>query len=334
MIYNKKFKKLYIACIIIILICLAGVLGFSFLEDYTLGEALYMTIITISTVGFQEIRPLSSVGRYFTSFLIVTSFGTFAYAIGAISSYLIDGEFRRHLLELKKVKQIKKLENHIIVCGYGRNGKQIVQELEASNQEYVLIEHNSEIIDEAIENNCTNYIQGEATDDEILIQARIKEAKALITTLPEDADNVFVVLTARGMNEKLKIISRASKDSSDKKLRMAGADSVVMPDKVGGTHMASLVLKPDVIEFFTLLSGQDDNISLEEITYESLPLEFKNKSIGDLEIRKRSGANIIGLKDRDGNYILNPPPDAVIGEGAKVFVLGMKQQIEDLLRWE
>jgi len=124
--YYKKFKKLYIAFFIVVLICIIGVLGFSIIEGYSFGDALFMTIITISTVGYQEVQPLSEAGRYFTMALIVFSFGTFAYALTAISFYLIDGEFRKNLLELRKVKKIKELENHVIICGYGRNGKQIL----------------------------------------------------------------------------------------------------------------------------------------------------------------------------------------------------------------
>ena len=260
--YYQRFKKLHIAFFILILIVV--VLGFYFIEDYSLGDSLYMTIITDSTVRFQEVKPLSVSGRNFTMFLIVLSLGTFAYAISTIFLYLIDGEFKKHLLELRKVKKIQKLENHVIICGYGRNGKQIVQELNESGQDYVLIEKDPEVINEAIAENCNNYLEGEATEDAVLIEAGMGRAKALITTLPEDADNAFLVLTAREMNRKLFIISRASKDSSDKKIKMAGADNVVMPDKVGGTHMASLV-----VEFLNHLSGQDENIFLEEISYES-----------------------------------------------------------------
>ena len=334
MTYYKRFKKLYLAFFIVVLICIIGVLGFAIIEGYSFGDALFMTIITISTVGYQEVQPLSEAGRHFTMALIVFSFGTFAYALTAISLYLIDGEFKRHLLELRKVKKIEELKNHVIICGYGRNGKQIVQELKESGQEYVLIEKDAEIINDAILDNCNNYIEGEATEDAILIEAGIVRAKALITTLPEDADNVFVVLTAREMNRNMLIISRASKDSSDKKLKMAGANNVVMPDKVGGTHMASLVIKPDVVEFLNHLSGQDKNISLEEISYDDLPVEFRNRSIADLHVRKRSGANIVGLKNKEGEYILNPAPDEIIDEGSKVFVLGMKSQVEKLLKWD
>lgn len=329
-----RFKKLYFAFFIIFLIGIIGTVGFVIIEDYTINEALYMTMLIISTIGFQEVRPLGDEGRVFTIILIITSLGAFAYAIGVISSYLVDGEFRKHLLELRKVKKIKELEQHTIICGYGRNGRQIVQELENAKETYILIEKDIDIINTAISDNCKNYIEGEATEDEILIEAGIKRAKAIITTLPEDADNVFVVLTAREMNSKLKIISRASKDSSYQKLIRSGADNVIMPDKVGGSHMASLVIKPDVVEFLNHLSGQDDTISLEQISYESLPTEFKNKSIGDLHIRKRSGANIVGLKDVNGNYVLNPSPDQIITEGTKIFVLGMKNQVEKLLKWE
>ncbi len=292
-----------------------------------------MTIITISTVGFQEVRPLSNMGRYFTSFLIITSFGTFAFAISRLSLYLLDGAFRKHFSELKKIKKIKELENHTIVCGYGRNGKQIIQEFEQVGTDYILIERSQEIAESLTGEGKKKFLVGDATDDNVLVNAGIKKAKALITTLPDDAENVFVVLTAREMNQNLLIISRASKDSSDKKLRMAGANNVVMPDKVGGTHMASLVMKPDVVEFYNHLTGQDNNISLEEITYDSLPKEFKNKSIKDLHIRKRSGANIVGLKTKDGEYVLNPSPETLITEDSKLFVLGMLEQIEVLRKW-
>jgi len=319
---------------VLLLISLTGITGYMLIEGYTFSEAFYFTIITISTVGFQEIRPLSAPGRYFTAILIVTSFGTFAYALSAISSYLLDGEFRKHIRELKKIKRIKKMEDHIIICGFGRNGRQIAQELESWGHPYLLIEKDENIVEDLQAKGKTNYYEGDATNDQVLINAGIKKAKALITTLPEDADNVFVVLTAREMNSELLIISRASQNTTDKKLRMAGADNVVMPDKVGGSHMASLVVKPDVVEFFNHLSGQDNNISLEEISYDSLPAEFKDKSIKDLHVRKRSGANIVGLKTLEGEYVLNPSPDSIICEGTKLFVLGMKNQIEDLKKWD
>jgi len=318
--------------LILILLSITGIVGFMIIEKYTFSEALHMTVITVSTVGFQEVRPLSQAGRLFTDGLIVFSFGTFAYAITAVSSYLIDGQFRLYLQELRKTKRIKGMEDHVIICGYGRNGKQIAADLLKMDQSFLIIENDEEAL-EGDMNLIPHFIEGDATSDKVLIDAGIKRAKALITTLPEDADNVFVVLTAREMNRDLLIISRASVRSSDQKLRRAGANNVVMPDKVGGSHMASLVMKPDVVEFFNLLTGQANDISLEEITYESLPEVFRDRSIGDLEIRKRSGANIIGLKSKDGEYTLNPTPDTTINEGSKLFVLGMSDQVEKLKEW-
>lgn len=328
----SQFKKLNFAILVLLLIVLIGIIGYMILEDYSFAEALHMTIITVSTVGFQEVKPLSDAGRFFTDGLIVFSFGTFAYAISAISTYLIDGELRKYLNDLKKKKRIKGMEDHIIICGFGRNGKQIAADLLKMGQEFLIIENDDEAL-EREKDKIAHYVIGDATSDQVLLDAGIKRARALITTLPEDADNVFVVLTAREMNDQLLIISRASVGSSDQKLRRAGANNVVMPDKVGGSHMASLVMKPDVVEFFNLLSGQANDISLEEITYASLPEEFKGKSIGDLEIRKRSGANIVGLKDPKGDYKLNPSPATIIEEGSKLFVLGMSDQIEKLKQW-
>ncbi len=330
----SAFKKLYYTLIVIILICLVGVIGYWLIEGYNFHDAFFMTIITISTVGFQEIRPLSVEGRYFTTFLIIVSFGTFAYSATLISTYILDGVFRKHLIKLNKIKKIKEMENHIIICGYGRNGKQIIHELNQGENQYVLIENDPDVLEELTLDSNITFIEGDATEDQVLINAGIKKAKALITTLPDDAENVFVVLTAREMNNEMLIISRASKDTSDKKLRRAGANNVVMPDKVGGSHMVSLVVKPDVVEFFNHLTGQDNNISLEEITYDSLPEEFKNKSISDLHVRRRCGANIVGLKTKDGKYKLNPSPETLICEGSKLFVLGMNEQIEILKKWE
>ena len=174
-------------------------------------------------------------------------------------------------------------------------------------------------------------LEGDATLDEVLLRAGVLKAKALITTLPIDADNLFIVLSARTLNPKLTIISRASEDNSDKKLKLAGADNIIMPDKLGGAHMASLVMKPDVMEFMDYITGQGgDNIRLEEITFDNLPESFQNKTIRDLEIRNKSGANIIGFKTAQGEYIVNPGADTKIIPDAKLFVLGTMDQITKL----
>jgi voltage-gated potassium channel len=226
---------------------------------------------------------------------------------------------------------IDKLENHIIICGYGRNGKEAAHVLKNHNQRFVVIEEKQPVIDNMSSRYKELILLGDATLDEVLLRAGILKAKALITTLPLDADNLFIVLSARALNPALTIISRASNDNSDKKLKTAGADNVIMPDKIGGAHMASLVLKPDVMEFVDYITGQGgDNIKLEEITFDNLSETYKNKTIKDLEIRNKSGANIVGFKTAKGEYIINPSPDTVMIHDAKLFVLGTTEQISRL----
>jgi voltage-gated potassium channel len=289
-----------------------------------------MTIITIATVGFQEVRPLSDSGKIFTAFLIITSFGTFAYAITAITKYVVEGEFNYYYKFYKVNNTISKLSNHVVICGYGRNGKQAATVLQSNNRPFVIIEKSDTLVEQVREHGFL-CIQGDCTQDEILMKTGIVNASALITTLPIDADNLFVVLTARSINPKLTIISRASDDNSDKKLKIAGANNVIMPDRIGGAHMASLVIKPDVIEFLDHITGQGGpNINLEEIVFNELPEHLRNHTIKDLEIRNKSGANIIGFKTASGEYVINPTPETKIIPDAKLFVLGTAEQVAKL----
>jgi voltage-gated potassium channel len=226
---------------------------------------------------------------------------------------------------------INKLNGHVIICGFGRNGKQASTVLKKNNKRFVVVENKSDVTNQMTHRYHELVITGDATQDEVLIRAGVKRASALITTLPNDADNLFIVLSARNLNSKLTIISRASDDNSDVKLKIAGANNVIMPDKVGGAHMASLVMKPDVVEFIDYITGQGgEAINLEEITYNEIPESFKNKTLKDLEIRKKSGANIIGFRKGNGDYIVNPSADTPIIPDGKIFVLGTTEQIAKL----
>jgi voltage-gated potassium channel len=289
-----------------------------------------MTVITVATVGFTEVHPLSDAGRIFTSFLIITSFGTFAYAITSITRYIVDGEFREYFKTKRLTNELEKLENHIIICGYGRNGKQASRVLREHGQRFVVIEQKDEPVQTMVEKYPHLVLKGDATQDEVLMQAGIKRASALITSLPVDADNLFIVLSARALNPKLNIISRASDENSDKKLKTAGANHVIMPDLVGGAHMASLVMKPDVVEFIDYVTGVGVDINLEEITFEKLPGDLQNKTISELDVRNKSGANIIGFKTAQGEFVINPSPDTKLIPNAKLFVLGTSEQIKTL----
>tara|TARA_B110000211_G_C14069891_1_gene549420 strand:- start:65 stop:1030 length:966 start_codon:yes stop_codon:yes gene_type:complete len=315
------------------LILVIGVIGFMTLEPrYTLVEAVYMTVITIATVGYREVYEPTQGSMIFVSILIVTSFGTFAYAVSAISAYIIDGEFRNYFKEYKVKAEVNKLKDHVIICGYGRNGSQAATVMAVHKQPFVIVESKPEVVEELKKNHPEILlVVGDATHDEVLADAGIDKAKALVTTLPSDSHNLFVVLSARSINPKLKIISRASEDNSDKKLRIAGADNVIMPDKIGGAHMASLVMKPDVVEFIDYISAQGQiDFNLEEISFEELPDKFRNKSIHEIGVRGLTGANIIGLKNDDGEFVINPHPDTIITSKIKMFALGTPEQIKKL----
>lgn len=323
------FKKIFFALFLLISIVCIGIFGFVFLEDYTFLEALYMTVITISSVGFGEVKPLTDEGRLFTVFLIIFSFGTFGYAITSLTIYVIDGEFKRYFKNYKVDRAINKLSNHTIICGYGRNGKQAAIELKAHKRKFIIVEQDKEIIEILRNEGLYAFIEGDATLENTLEKAGIKNAKALLTTLPKDEGNVFVVLTARGLNPNLLIISRASRDNSDIKLRRAGANNVIMPDKIGGAHMASLVIKPDVMEFMDYLMGQGSgSVNLEEITFENLPQQFQNKSIKELNIHQKCGATIVGYRNPTGEYTINPSEEILLEPHSKIFVLGTTTQID------
>lgn len=329
----RHFSKIYFLFAFIIMIFAIGIVGFMVIEKFRLVDAVYMTVITVATVGFGEVHPLSQSGKIFTSILIVFSFGTFAYAISTITSYVADGNFRRHFGIYKTHTTIRKMKDHVIICGYGRNGKQAAIELMKHKHPFVIVDTDPNIYKNFSEKDAFQIllIEGNATDDDVLLRAGISSARALITTLPKDADNLYVVLSAKAINPKITIVSRASEDSSVKKLRIAGADNIIMPDKIGGAQMATLILKPDVVEFLDYILVQDNfHSNLVEITCNDLPEVFRNKTIRELNIRGKTGANIIGYKTPDGEHVINPAPDTKLIENSKLFVLGVPEEIAKL----
>lgn len=311
---------------LLLLVISVGVIGFMLISRYSFVDALYMTIITVSTVGFSELTTFGDVEKLFAIFLIITSIASFGYAVSAFTEYIVSGQlFERYKLN-KVLKNIDKLENHTIICGYGRNGKQAMLKLKNYKQDFVIVEKNGDISN-LIEKEIL-CIQGDATTDEALTKAGVKRAANIITALPSDADNLFVVLTARQLNANCKIISRATNESSYDKLKIAGADNVIMPDKLGGEHMASLVVTPDVIEFVGRLTIEGETTAnLEEISVNDLPEMYINKTILDLDLRNQTGCTVIGFKGADNNYIINPEASLVLEKDSNLIVLGRPEQI-------
>lgn len=301
------------------------------LEKYAFVDALYMTVITISTVGFGEVQTLTQAGKLFTSMYIIINLGLIAYLISVLTTSIFEGELKNIYNRFMIGREANKLKDHIIVCGFGRNGERAALELEASNRKFIVIEQNEEHLERLPETMKFNVLVGDATTDEILKNAGIERAKGIITTLPSDADNVFISLTAREANSSIYVVARASDESSEVKLKRAGANMVVMPDALGGIHMAHLITKPSVVEFLNVLNGLGfSEYNLEELHYKNLKPEYKNKSIKELDIRNKTGVSILAMKEYDGAISFSPEPETYINENNVMIVLGKKKDIANL----
>lgn len=310
-------------------IFLVGIFGFRFFSEYTWVDSFYMTVITITTVGYGVLKPLSPQEKIFVSLLIISSIFIVGYAISVITEYILSNNLDKR--EKKVQKKLESMSDHIIVCGFGRNGKQAVHKLLAYKRPFVIIEKDEEVVNRFSDDDML-FILGNAIEDEILLKAGIQKASTLICATPSDADNLFVVLSARQMNKNLKIISRASEETSYKKMKLAGADNVIMPDKIGGDHMASLVVVPDLVEFLDNLtvSGQEDSINVEQIPFEKMCPNGKEQAIQDLDVRKKTGCSIIGYRSPTGEYIVNPEPSLILQKNSKLILIGRPNQIESL----
>ena len=324
-------SRLTIAWLLLAGVFFIGILGYKLFSNFSWVDAVYMTVITVTTIGFGEVQPLSPQEKIFTSIFIVCSIFIVGYAISVITEYILSKNNLGNLREKKVNSKINALKDHVIVCGYGRNGVQAVSKLKAYDRSFVIIDKNEEVLEQLYDSGDL-YIKGNATEDEVLKQAGIERASILMCTLPSDADNVFIVLSAKQFNENLKIISRATKESTNYKLKLAGADNVIMPDKIGGDYMASLVVTPDLVEFLGHLtvSRQEGSINIEEIAFEKICADGREQAIKDLDFRKITGCTVIGYRAPEGHYTVNPDADMVIRKKSKLIFIGKPQQIEKL----
>ncbi|PWH81825.1 potassium channel protein [Algibacter marinivivus] len=322
--------KIYTAIFLLIIILMIGVFGYVMISGYSWVDALYMTVITMTTVGFGEVVPLDDESKIFTIFLILASVVIVGYALSIITEYILSKNDVEELKHKKMQKKIDSFKNHIVICGYGRNGKQAARKLTAYNKQFVVIEKNKEM-EERMQLDGVAYVIGNANEDEVLVTAGVDRAECFISALPNDADNLFVVLSARQLNSKINIISRASNESSYDKLKFAGANNVILPDKIGGDHMASLVVVPGLMEFIDNLSivGKSD-INIEEVAVEKFYDSKKPRTIKDLDLRKKTGCTVIGYKDENGEYTVNPGAEMKLARHSKIIVLGRPEQIEAL----
>jgi voltage-gated potassium channel len=326
---RDALNKLSYAFLMIIASILLGSIGFMLVEDYGFRDGVYMSVITFSTVGFKEVKPLSDEGKLFTVFYIILNLGLFAYTASVISSYLFEGRFKEIYKTYTDKKALKKLKNHIIICGFGKNGEIAGNGLNTSKKDMIFIENDADLINSYTNEKGYQFLHGDAVLESVLMEAGVERASTLITTLPSDADNVFITLTAKELNPQIQIIAKATERNTEKKLRRAGADHVVMPDRVGGSYMASLVTRPSVVQFLEILNGDHDSeYSLEEINHNLLKDKFKNLSLGEMDVKNRTGATVLAFKDKREGFVFNPNSEVVCDEGDVIILLGDKKSIQ------
>jgi voltage-gated potassium channel len=315
--------------VLLLLSIVIGIGGFMLIENFSLIDAFYMTIITIGSVGFTEVHPLSPAGRIFTSLYIVFNLSVFAFIISVITRYFFEGELKDVFKKIRTTKKIKTMTNHIIVCGYGRNGSRAVEELRKYHFPVVVIEKNASLINQEAEHTDLAFLEGNATEDEVLSLAGITNSLAIITTLPSDADNVFIALTARELNPGIKIIARASEIQSESKLKRAGANHVVLPELIGGFHMANLIANPDMMHFADLIRGEEDaQLRVKELAYKQFSEDYRNKSIRDLDLKQNKKILVVAYTSPSNGFIFNPDENIKLESDGSLILLGDRESLD------
>ena len=323
------FRQLLIAFIVTQALLITGIAGYMLIEEWSFFDALYMTVITIATVGYGEIHELSKEGRIFTVFLIMSSFGVVAFIVASISQAIIAVQLRKILGRRKLERTVKRQKDHFIICGYGRIGSFIAKEFNDERVPFVVVEKSEETI-KLLEEDGFPYVEGDATEDEILIRAGVEKARGLIAAVQSDADNLYITLSARTLNPNLFILSRADEASAEKKLFSAGANRVISPYLMGAARIVNAVLRPNVVEFVDLVVQRKHlELQLEEVTVED-DNRFKGKPLRDSGIRRDLGLIVVAIKKESGKMVFNPSSESIIEKGDILIVLGERKQLEML----
>lgn len=321
------FARLGRAFLILVGLLMFGTLGYYIVEGMSLFDSFYMTLITISTVGFTEISPPTPLGRGLTVVIIIAgiSFGT--YTIGTIVRIFVEGELKDFFGRRKVQKQISELENHYIICGYGRIGRIICDELRDDNFQFVVIEQNPDAVQKIIANNYL-CIEMDATSEEALLEAGIMQAKGLVTAVNSDANNVFITLTAKGLRPDIFVLARASDDTNEDKLIRAGATRVVSPYLIGAKRMGQILKRPTVADFIDCTTmGNQLGLEMEEAKVRE-GSSFDGKNLINSGLRRDFGVMIVAIKKPSGEMIFNPIPTETIGIGDVLVVIGKHQALD------
>jgi voltage-gated potassium channel len=309
-----------------------GTAGYMILEDWNFLDSLYMTVITISTVGFSEINPVSNQGRILTMTILVSGLGVLAYVVGTLTRTLVEGQLLEVMGRKKLERQIQKLKDHYIICGYGRVGRIICEEIKKSKPTPLVVIDNDSTLTPKIQEHGYLYFLGDATSEETLMKAGIHSAKGLATALDSEADNVYITLTARGLNPDLFILARAGRRGSEKKLERAGANRVVSPHQIGGFRMAQALLRPHVTEFIDFaFTDLDTNLGMEEIPVRPNST-LSDISLVDSGIRQQFDLIIVAISKANGEMLFNPASHTRIQIGDTLIALGQRSSLIQLER--
>jgi voltage-gated potassium channel len=319
--------RLGIPVLVLLVVVAGGVAGYKLIEHAPLIDAFYMVVITLSTVGYREVVHLSFYGKILTMAIIVLGVGTVAYTLGQLIEMIVEGQIVGYRRRRQMEKRILAMHDHYIICGYGRVGHQVAEELIMKKRPFVVIDSKEDIIQELADKNIP-YIVGSPASDEPLEQAGVRHAKVLMACHDSDANNVFVVLSARVANPKLYIVARAGQRETESKLIKAGANRVISPYFIAGHRMAAMALRPITIEYLdTVMSSEHVNLGLREFVIKEKS-HIASKSLADTGIRQQSGATVLAIKKIDGHFDLQPGSKTVISAGDVLITIGTSEQLE------
>jgi voltage-gated potassium channel len=325
---NLKRRVMDISLVFGLIIALGGI-GYWLIEGWSFLDSLYMAVITVTTVGFAEVHPLSPTGRVFTAALIVLGVGGITFAFSALTNYIIAGELGGVLEKRRMTRRVSALREHYIVCGFGRVGYQVCVELKREGQPLVVVDANPPSVERAMSQGYPVMV-GDAGNDRVLLEAGIDRACGLVAAVDSDAANLLVVLSARALNSDLYIVARANFEDTEDKLQIAGADRVISPYSLGGRRMAQMLIRPDVVDFLDVVMHDESlELLLEELSV-GQDCALDECSIGEARIRMVTGANILGLKRKEGGIIIAPETSTVLYPGDILIALGTRRQLEAL----
>ncbi len=319
-------SRIVFAVVLIVVTAAVGTIGYQLLEGWDLMDGLYMTVISMTTVGYGETRPLTTTGRIFTMLLVVASIGIAGYAISTVAGYVVEGELNRLFRGRRMQKEIAKLSEHVILCGAGRVGREIASEFYKTLTPFVIIEPKAENLQEIDFLEEIPYLEADATRDQSLKDAGVERASGMVAALHDDQSNLFLVLSARALNPKLRILARLADDANEKKLLRAGASAVVHPEAIGGLRMASMMIRPEVVTFLDqMLRVTGKTLRVEELR---IPERLGGRTVEELNLAEASGLLTLALRARGrGGYEFNPPASTQVEEGDVLIVMGTPQQL-------